>query len=100
MPFDSIVRVSFQSSVQANQAANNALVGDPQAATGPGPFARVGTAAFSCSGASEVAVATALAQLGAALEAHAAVLDFVAVTLVRRPPSPPPPGAIAQTSGS
>jgi hypothetical protein len=84
VPVDSIVRVSFQSSVPANQAANNALVGDPLQAQGPGPFVKVGTAAYSCQGKTEIEVTHALAALGAALMQYASVVDFVAVTLVRR----------------
>ncbi len=84
MAVDAIVRVSFQSNVLANQAANNAMVGHAQAATGGGPFERVGTAAYSCSNADELQVAQALAQLGQALVMHAPDIDFVGVTLVRR----------------
>jgi hypothetical protein len=84
MPIDSIVRVSFQSSVLANQAANNALVGHPQNPTGPGPFTKIGTAVYSCTDAGELLVATALAQLGQALATHAADIDFVSITMARR----------------
>jgi hypothetical protein len=84
MPVDSIIRVSFQTNPQANQAANTALVGHTQNASGPGPFARVGTAAYSCSNAPELAVGSAIAQLGNALKDFASDLDFVSISLVRR----------------
>ena len=83
MAIDAIVRVSFQSSVQANQAANNALVGHTQDATGSGPFSRVGTAAYTCHGAQELPVAQALASLGQALVTHASAIDYVNVSVVR-----------------
>jgi hypothetical protein len=86
---DSIIRVSFQSSVPALQAANNALVGHQSAPTGNGPFIRVGTAAFSAQGQPEQEVANALAGLGAVLAHYAEVLDFVAISLVRRHDGPP-----------
>jgi hypothetical protein len=83
MPIDAIVRVSFESNVNANQAVNRALVGVPQGAHGPGPFSKVGTAVYSVHGGNEVAVGAAIAELGAALAGHAATLDFFSVSLVR-----------------
>ena len=84
MPVDSIVRVSFQSNTRANQAANSALVGHAQNATGTGPFTRHGTAAYSCSSTSEAAVGASIAQLGQAIQQFSSDLDFVSVSLVRR----------------
>jgi len=84
MPVDAIVRVSFQTNVQANQAANNALVGHTQNATGPGPFERVGTAAYACSNAADAAVGASIASLGQALQQHATTVDFVSISLIRR----------------
>jgi hypothetical protein len=84
MAVDAIVRVSFQTNVPANQAANTALVGHAQNAQGPGPFTRVGTAAYSCNAGADADVMAALAALGQALAAHAATVDFVSVSLVRR----------------
>lgn len=86
MAIDAIVRVSFQTHVPANQAANRALVGDPQAATGTGPFERVGTAAYACTNQPDRAVGNAIADLGSALQQFADKVDFVSVTLVRRSP--------------
>ena len=84
MAVDAIVRVSFQTNIPANQAANSALVGHTQNANGPGPFVRVGTAAYSCHAGADVEVLSALAALGQALAANAATVDFVSVSLVRR----------------
>jgi len=84
MAVDAIVRVSFQSNVQANQAANMALVGHVQNSRGVGPFVRVGTAVFSCSNAAELPVATSLATLGEALRTYAESIDFVSITMARR----------------
>ena len=84
MAVDAIVRVSFQTNIPANQAANYALVGHTQNTNGPGPFVRVGTAAFSCNAGSDADVMNALAALGQALAAHSATVDFVSVSLVRR----------------
>lgn len=86
MPIDAIVRVSFQSNVQALQAANSALVGHPQNTTGTGPFKKIGTAVFSCSDADELPVAKALATLGAALQTYAGDIDFVSITMARKQP--------------
>ena len=84
MAVDAIVRVSFQTNVQANQAANSALVGHTQNAQGTGPFTRVGTAAYGCNGANDVDVTASLAALGAALAQFATYVDFVSISLVRR----------------
>ena len=83
MPFTAIVRVSFQSSVQANQATNSALVGHAQNTTGPGPFARVGTAVFTVTQGNDAAVGQALASLGQAVATYSGTLDFLSVSLVR-----------------
>ena len=84
MATDSIVRVSFESEPKANRAANTALVGHPQEATGSGPFVRVSTAVYSCTNADDKAVGKSIAQLGQALDEWAEVLDFVSVSLARR----------------
>lgn len=84
MPIDAIVRVSFQSSVNANQATNKALVGKAQGDTGPGPFLKVGTAGYSCSAADDARVGEALAQLGGVLQQYSAELDFAVISLIRR----------------
>ncbi len=84
MPIDAIIRVSFESRPQANQAVNSALVGHPQEPVGPGPFQRVGTAVYACSGAPEQPVGQALAELGAALNNYSYVLDFVGMSLIKR----------------
>jgi len=84
MAFDAIVRISFQSNSEANQAANNALVGHPQRKTGSGPFKRVGTAVYSCYDAQELQVALALSQLGNVLGNFALYIDFVSITIVRK----------------
>lgn len=84
MPTDSIVRVSFESEPRANQAANNALVGHAQNATGSGPFERVATAVYTCSNAADASVGASIAQLGQALQQWAHVLDFVSISMVRR----------------
>ena len=89
MPVDAIVRVSFQSSSAANQSANNALIGHTQNKTGPGPFTRVSTACYACSDANEAAVAASLASLGQALTVHAAVIDYVSISMVKRKPDAP-----------
>lgn len=83
MPFDAIIKVSFNSDVRANQAVNKALVGHPQNTSGPGPFSRVGTAAYSCRDASDSDVALALVELSNALLNSHQVLDSVSVQLVR-----------------
>lgn len=81
MAVDSIVRVSFQTNPSANQAVNQALVGHAQDPTGSGPFTRVGTAAYTCRGGAEVAVMSALDQLGRALSKFAVDVDFVSITV-------------------
>lgn len=83
MPVDAIVRVSFQSNVQANQAANAALVGHQSQSTGTGPFQRVGTAAYSCAGGDDQSVAQAIAQLGGVLSSHHDAVDFVSISYVK-----------------
>lgn len=83
MAIEAIVRVSFQSDTSANQAVNNALVGHAQNDTGPGPFQRRGTAAFTCNDADDVSVAQSLVNLSQALVDHATSVDFVGITLVR-----------------
>jgi len=85
---DAIVRVSFQSKADANQATNKALVGDPQKTSGPGPFQRVGTHAFSCSDGDDQAVFAAFRQLGETISQYYADLDFVSVSYVRRKDEP------------
>jgi hypothetical protein len=91
MPIDSIIRVSFEGHPPANQAANNALVGHAQNAVGPRPFRRIGTALYSCNGADEIPVAQCLQDLGNALADHADLIDFVSITLARRPAVPAVP---------
>jgi hypothetical protein len=85
MSVSSIVRVSFQTNVTANQAVNSALVGHTQNAQGPGPFTKVGTAAYTVTAGNDSAVAAALADLGKAIASNAADLDFLSVSLVRVP---------------
>ncbi len=84
MAVDSIVRVSFQSVVEANQAANSALVGVNQGNVGPRPYEKIGTALYSCSNADEQDVANSLADLGHALATYAPTIDFVSITVARR----------------
>lgn len=88
MAVDAIVRVSFESDVSANQAANKALVGHPQDAKGPGPFERVGTALFQCTLAPDHAVGSALADFGAALRQFSTKVDFVSISMLRHKNSP------------
>jgi len=85
MPIESTVRVSFDTDIPANRAANKALVGKPQGKRGSGPFEKVGTALYMSSGRKSAEVGAALADLGVVLRDHAASVDFVLVTLVRRP---------------
>lgn len=91
---DAIVRVSFQSSVKANQAVNLVLVGHRQNPIGPRPFKRVNTAAFACRAGDPSQVVAALNELGKLVLEHADRLDFLSVTVVRRElpdvPSGPP----------
>ena len=84
MPVDSIVRVSFQTVPEANQASNYALVGHNANPTGPRPYTRVGTACYSCSNAEDHAVAECLADLAATISDHAGQVDFVSITIARR----------------
>ena len=84
MSIDAIIRVSFESSVYAIQAVNRALVGHSQNPTDGGPFEKVGTAVYMCTGASEQDVGASLAQLGTALQQYASTVDFVSISLVRR----------------
>jgi hypothetical protein len=84
MPIDSIVRVSFQTSVKATQAANRALVGHADKNTARGPFRRVATAVYSCSDGSDLEVGKAIADLGSVLQQYATSLDFVSISLVRK----------------
>ena len=83
MAIDAIIRVSFNTKVHANRAANQALVGHPQAAKATGPFERTGTAVYQCEGADDAAVGAALARLGQQLNAFADKIDFVSISLVR-----------------
>jgi hypothetical protein len=78
-----IVKVSFQSEVQANQAVNKALVGQHQGDTGPGPFRKVNTGLYLCDNAGEAAVVLALKDLALAIETWKAKLDFVSVSITR-----------------
>jgi hypothetical protein len=84
MAVDAIVRVSFDTNASANQAANKALVGHAQNARATGPFERIGTAAYSCSNASDLAVAQALGLLSAAVIQYSGSVDSIAITFVRR----------------
>jgi len=86
VPIDSIVRVSFQTQAEANQAVNSALVGHPQHKSGPGPFRRIGTAVYSCSDADELQIAQAVSKLFAALSEHAIKIDFVSITMAHKEP--------------
>ena len=83
MPIDAIVRVSFQANVNANQAANQALVGHVQNANGPGPFARVGTALYAVRDGADNVVGNSLADLGMALSQFSAHIDFVSISMYR-----------------
>ncbi len=88
MAIDAIIRVSFESDVNANQAANKALVGHTQNPKGPGPFERVGTALYQCSVASDHDVGLALRDLGAALQQFSTTVDFVSISMLRHKGSP------------
>lgn len=83
MAVDAIVRIGFEGVTKANQGANKALVGVAQGDTGPGPFRKVSTAAYSCAGASDVDVATAIATLGGVIAQYSADLDFVSISIVK-----------------
>jgi hypothetical protein len=82
MIVDSIVRVSLQSKGEGNNAVRKALVGHAQKKTGTGPFQRLGTAVFSCSGKSASVVGGAIEKLGHALNTYAKEIDFVSITVV------------------
>ena len=84
MAIDAIIRVSFQTSPEANKAANSALVGHQSNSHGPGPFERVNTAVYSCRGESDNVVHDALRDFVVALGTHREVLDFVSVTATKR----------------
>jgi hypothetical protein len=82
MAIDAIVRVSFQNRPKANRAANEALVGDPQARSSYRPFTRVNTACYTVSKGNEIDVLDALKNL---LEvAREPGLDFLSITVVTR----------------
>ena len=81
MPVDAIVRVSFQSNIEANQAANEALVGTVQGNQGARPFTKVGTAAYTCSNAPSQEVGQSISDLGDTLNNYANDIDFVSVSL-------------------
>lgn len=83
MAMDAIVRISFESNVYANQAANKALVGHATWARRTGPFERVGTALYQCRQANDHEVGEALERLGTALKEYSHSLDFVSISLVR-----------------
>lgn len=83
MAVTAIVRVSFQSVVEANQAVNKALVGVNQGDTGPGPFAKAGTAVYCCSDADSMEVANAISELGLAIGKHGADLDYASINIVK-----------------
>lgn len=83
MPIDAVVRVSFQTSVYANQAVNSALVGHAQDKSGKGPFTRTGTALYQCINEPDNAVGASLAQLGQALQSHSAKIDYASITVIR-----------------
>ncbi len=75
-----IVRVSFQSNVRQNQAANRALVGHTQNKTGSGPFERVSTATYAATGPIGSLV-DAIAALVEVISNGKETLDFFTVTL-------------------
>ena len=79
MPVDCIVRVSFNNDKPAYPAVDLALVGDELNATGTGPFTKIGTACYSCSGKHSGHVLTALLNLGQALQF--ADIDFLSITM-------------------
>src|SRR5258706_13359529 len=84
MPIDASIRVSFQSNTQANQAANQALVGHPQNKSGNRPFVKVGTALYTCRDAAESDVAESIALLGSVLSNFPRSIDSVWVSIVRK----------------
>lgn len=84
MAVDSLVRVSFQTSPPANQAINEALVGDRQAAVGPGPFQRVYTAMYRVVAGRDTDVLAAIARFSTEVNNHWDVLDFVGISMTKR----------------
>jgi hypothetical protein len=100
VPIDAIIRVSFQSSVEANQDTNKALVGRPQGKKGPGPFRKVNTALYHCREGDDARVLKSLADLGRVLRSHSSRVDFASITLIRRPERKPaaPSGAPSTTT--
>ncbi len=84
MVIDAVVRVSFQSETEANQAVNNALVGHPQDATGNGPFTKEGTALYRCTGTEDDDFKKALSQLVQAVNSHIYALDHVFLYITRQ----------------
>lgn len=84
MPIDAILRVSFQSSVRANQAANRALVGHAQNASGPGPFSRINTAVYECRGAETSVALASIATLIDQMLQRPDKIDFLSVSLSSR----------------
>lgn len=84
MAIDSIIRVSFQTSPKANQAANKALVGHPQDAKASGPFERINTAVYSASAKDDAEVLGALAELAKVMSEHSTAVDFLSVSLTKR----------------
>ena len=89
MAVDAIVRLSFQSNPSANQAANKALVGNAQEASGSGTFQRVGTAAYSCSSQDDGKVALSVFEPGKAILEYHEDLDFLSISYVRKNDHPP-----------
>lgn len=84
MAINAIVRASFQSVVQANQAVNKALVGHQGEPTGTGPFERVNTQVFVASAKPDADVHAALTALMSAISTHSGSLDYLSVTMTRR----------------
>jgi len=85
MSVDAVVRVSFNGGdPRNNQAANRALVGHAQNATGSGPFEKVGTALYTCTGGDAERVAGAIVELAAEVKTRANALDFISIHVFRR----------------
>lgn len=84
MAVDCLVRVSFQTEPAANQAINEALVGDRQAAVGAGPFQRVNTAMYRVVAGRDADVLTAINRLAAEVNNHWDVLDFFGISMTKR----------------
>ena len=80
MSINSIVRVSFQSNINANQAVNKALVGHAQNSSGPGPYKRVGTAVFVCDSDHDGEVANAFAKLNQTITQFHDSIDFMSIS--------------------